>query len=139
MPLLNNKTKVCIYMRTATKKNVEYLERQRQLLKEHCHKKGYEIVAEISEIASGINEHRKGLQRLMNLAKRGEIRKVVVENESRLARFGLSYLKAFFSSHGVDLEIIKKSDNKESRQELMKDLGAVVNFLIKQLEGNYEV
>ncbi|WP_121444981.1 recombinase family protein [Brockia lithotrophica] len=37
------------------------LERQKQLLEEHCRARGYEVVAVITEQGSGLNEKRKGL------------------------------------------------------------------------------
>jgi putative resolvase len=48
------------------------------------------------EIASGVNENRRGLQKLLNMVKRGEVERVVIEYPDRLARFGFHYLKEFF-------------------------------------------
>ena len=45
----------------------------------------YEVV---SEIASGVNENRRGLSELLNMVRRGKVSKVIIEYRDRLARFG---------------------------------------------------
>jgi len=91
-----------LYARVSTKKQEEYLRNQIERLESFAREKGwnYEV---ISEIASGINEKRKGLKKLLNKVKRGEVKKVVIEYPDRLARFGYEYLKFFLESFGVFL------------------------------------
>lgn len=123
---------VAIYARVAKKKYLKCLERQVEFLKRYCEKKGYKIVLEVKEIASGINEKRKGLQRLINMAKRGEIDKIVVENEERLARFGVTYLAHFFESHGVEIEVMG-GDATDLTEELADDLVAIVTAFTRKI------
>ena len=120
-------------MRIAAKRHLPYLEKQKGELCRYCQKKGYEIVLEVAEIASGINEKRKGLQRLMNAAKRGEFEKIVVESEDRLARFGASYLYAYFTKCGVNIEIPNRTKNREQTEELIDDLVSMVRFLTNKM------
>jgi len=123
---------VAIYARIAKKRHLNYLEKQVECLRKHCEKKGYKVILEVKEIASGVNENRKGLQRLINMAKRGEIDKVVIENKERLARFGMTYLTHFFESYGVEIETIggKSSDLIE---ELTEDLVAIVTAFTRKI------
>ncbi|MCD6320236.1 MAG: IS607 family transposase [Candidatus Desulfofervidaceae bacterium] len=123
---------VAIYARIAKKKYLKALERQVEFLRRYCEKKGYKVVLEVKEIASGINEKRKGLQRLINMAKRGEIDKVVVESEERLARFGVTYLTHFFESHGVKIEVMGGSSS-DLTEELADDLVAIVAALTQKI------
>ena len=52
-----------IYARCSTAKQKENLERQKERLRKHAEGKGYKYML-IDEIASGINEKRKGLHRV---------------------------------------------------------------------------
>jgi len=130
---MEERPRVAIYTRIATKKHVHYLEKQKEKLYRYCQKRGYEVALEVAEIASGINEKRKGLQRLMNAAKRGEFEKIVVESEDRLARFGVGYLYAYFTKCGVNIEIPNKTKNWEQTEELIDDLVSMVRFLTNKM------
>ena len=130
---MEERPRVAIYTRIATKKHVHYLEKQKEKLYRYCQKRGYEVALEVAEIASGINEKRKGLQRLMNAAKRGEFEKIVVESEDRLARFGASYLYAYFTKCGVNIEIPNRTKNWEQTEELIDDLVSMVRFLTNKM------
>jgi predicted site-specific integrase-resolvase len=81
------KPTVVLYARVSTKKQEEYLKNQIRRLEEYANLQGwrYEV---ISEIASRVNENRRGLLKLLNKIKRGEVQKVVIEYPDRLARFG---------------------------------------------------
>jgi len=48
-------------------------------LLEHCRAKGYQVVAVIAEQGSGLNEKRKGLHRILRLAREGKMDLLVVE------------------------------------------------------------
>ncbi|RKX68116.1 MAG: IS607 family transposase [Thermodesulfobacteriota bacterium] len=130
---MEERPRVAIYTRIATKKHVHYLEKQKEKLYRYCQKRGYEVALEVAEIASGINEKRKGLQRLMNAAKRGEFEKIVVESEDRLARFGVGYLYAYFTKCGVNIEIPNRTKNWEQTEELIDDLVSMVRFLTNKM------
>lgn len=95
-------------------------------MEEYAKKNGwdYEI---ISEIASGVNENRRGLRKLLNKIKRGEVSKVVIEYPDRLARFGYEYLKFFMESYGVELIVINGKENEEDlNRELAQDLITII-------------
>lgn len=55
-----------IYARCSTAKQKENLECQKDRLRKHAENKGYKFIL-IDEIASGINEKRKGLHKLIKL------------------------------------------------------------------------
>ena len=124
-----------LYARVSTKKQAEYLENQVKRLEEYAKSNGwsYEI---IKEIASGVNENRKGLQKLLNKVKRGEVKRVIVEYPDRLARFGFNYIKDFLTAFGVELIVINGKENeKEKTIELAEDLVAIVtSFAAKYTE-----
>jgi putative resolvase len=122
-----------LYARVSTKKQVEYLENQVKRLEEYAKSNSwnYEV---IKEIASGVNENRRGLQKLLNKVERGEVKRVIVEYPDRLARFGFNYLKEFLTAFGVELIVINGKE-KERTQELAEDLVAIVTSFATKIYG----
>jgi predicted site-specific integrase-resolvase len=66
----------------------------------------YEVVVVGAERASGLNEKRRGLQRLFRLAAAGEIDVGLVEFRERQARFGFGAIMEAFQAHGVRVEVL---------------------------------
>jgi len=88
------------------------------------------------KIASGVNENRRGLEKLLNMVERGEVERVVIEYPDRLARFGFNYLKKFLSAFGVKLIIINgNNEEKEKTIELAEDLVAIVTSFAAKIYG----
>ena len=132
------KPKVVLYARVSTKKQEEYLKNQIKRLEEFAKSKGWSYQV-ISEIASGVNENRRKLRKLLNMVKKGEVEKVVVEYPDRLARFGYEYLKFFFESFGVELIVLNGEENEEDRtKELAQDLIAIVTSFAARVYGSRE-
>ncbi len=128
--------RVILYARVSTKKQEKYLQNQIERLKFYAEREkwNYEI---ISEIASGVNENRKGLRKLLNQVKQGKVEKVVIEYPDRLARFGYEYLKFFFESFGVELIVINGKQDEEDRvKELAEDLIAIVTSFAAKVYGS---
>ena len=75
----------------------------------------------IDEIASGINEKRKGLHKLLNLAFQGKVERVLIEYKDRIARFGYEYLDSIFRNLGVKVEIMDTKERKYE-EELAEDI-----------------
>jgi len=89
----------------------------------------------ISDIGSGLNANRKGLQRLIKLAQERRIVEVVVTYPNRLSRFGVEYLEALFLMCSVLLTVLHQAENVEAEQELVDDLMALVASFAGQLYG----
>ena len=123
-----------IYARVSTRKQAEYLKRQREQLIDYCKNKGLKIVDIIEDIGSGLNERRRGLKKLLKLIREGKAKKVVVEYEDRLARFGLGYLKEIFDDYGVEL-VVANQESKSPEEELVRDLIAIVTSFSGRIYG----
>src|SRR5262249_855434 len=66
------------------------LERQIQRLRDYSAAKGYTVSKEVSEVASGLNDHRPKLSKLLTDPTIGTL---VVEHQDRLTRFGYEYIR----------------------------------------------
>jgi putative resolvase len=126
--------KAVIYVRVSQKQKGG-LEGQRQSLLDYAKSRGYEVVAVLEDVASGLNEKRKSLSKLFDLVEERRIGVVVVAFKDRLTRFGFSYLERYFSSHGVRIEVVNGEEPKDAYQELVEDLTALVSSFAGKLYG----
>jgi excisionase family DNA binding protein len=129
--------KAVIYVRVSSydQKQKGDLERQKQSLLDYAKSRGYEVVAVLEDVASGLNEKRKSLSKLFNIVERREIGVIIVAFKDRLTRFGFSYLERYFSSHGVRIEVVNGEEPKDAYQELVEDLIALVSSFAEKLYG----
>jgi len=109
-----------IYARCSTAKQKENLERQKDRLRKHAEEKGYKYLM-IDEIASGINEKRKGIHKLIKMCFEGKVERILIEYKDRLARFGYEYLDAIFRNLEVIVEIVEIKE-KKYEEELAEDI-----------------
>lgn len=127
-----------IYARVSSSKQETdgNLERQKERLREYALKKEYEIVQIFSEQASGINENRKQLKKLLKMCVEGEIDVVLIEFKDRLARFGLNYIETFLSSYDVEIVAIAQKPPTDVTSELVEDLLSIVTCFAAKLYGH---
>ncbi len=129
------KADTILYAKVSTKKQEKYLKNQIERLEKFAKSKGYRYEI-ISEIASGINENRRGLRKLLNKIKRGEVKTVIIEYPDRLARFGYEYLKFFMETFGVKLIVVNgKKETEDLNKELAEDLIAIVTSFSARIYG----
>jgi len=86
----------------------------------------------IEDIASGLNENRKGLNKLFKLVTERQIEAVFITYKDRLTRFSFKYLEAFSSSYGCRIEAIDSEEVKEPQQELVE---AIVTSFAGRIYG----
>jgi len=79
-----------------------------------------------------LKEDRRGLKKLMELAKRRQI-DAVVAHKDRLTRFGFEYLVEF-KAYGVNV-IVASQDDKDHMQELMEDFVEIVKSFASRIYG----
>src|SRR5437764_13825397 len=82
-------SKIALYARVSSADQKEDLERQLQRLRDYAAAKGYTISKEVTELASGLNDSRPKLARLLTDPTIGTI---IVEHNDSLTRFGFQYI-----------------------------------------------
>jgi putative resolvase len=100
-----------------------------QRLRDYAAARGYHVVAEVTEIASGLNEERPKLTQLLTDHRVGVI---VVEQRDRLTRFGYGYIATLLGHQGRRVEALFPSD---SGDELVDDFVTVITSLVARLYG----
>lgn len=129
--------RAAIYVRVSSRDQKQRgdLERQKESLLGYARSRGYEIVSVLEDVASGLNENRKSLNKLFDMVERKEIGVIIVGFKDRLTRFGFRYLKRYFSSHGAKIEVVNGENPKDTYQELVEDLIGVVTSFAGKLYG----
>lgn len=125
----------CVYGRVSTRKQKDNLARQVRRLKEYARRHDLPIKTEVTDIASGLKENRRGLMRVLNMAEEGVIDFVLIEYKDRLARFGYHYLERFLESHGVELLVKEDDVDKSAEEELVEDVLKIVTVFSARLYG----
>lgn len=131
----NSNRNVFVYCRVSTRKQQQSgnLDRQKQRLINHCNERQYNIVHIFEEIASGLNDKRRELTKL--LRRLDEVDSIVIEYPDRLARFGFNYLKEFTKSLNVNIEVIEENKILEPNEEMVNDLVSMVTCFSARLYG----
>ncbi|GMN96990.1 hypothetical protein JCM35486_27360 [Blautia wexlerae] len=108
------------YCRVSSHKQKDDLERQIDNVKTYLLAKGqpFEI---ISDIGSGINYKKKGLQELIRRISQNQVEKVVVLYKDRLLRFGFELIEYIASLYNCEIEIIDNTEKSE-QQELVEEI-----------------
>ena len=110
------------------------LDRQLERLRSYCSAKGYKVVDVVTDVASGLKEDRNGLQKLFSLVENHQVDVVVVEFKDRLTRFGFSYLRRYFESHAVSVEVVEESE-KGCTEEILEDFVSIVISFAARIYG----
>jgi putative resolvase len=128
--------RVAIYARVSSNTQREDLERQVESLKLWVSKSfpNAEYVV-VTDVASGLNEDRRGLRELIEMARRRGIQAVVVAYRDRLTRFGFEYLKTLFNTLGVDVYVVFQEESKNYVQELVEDFIEIVTSFASRIYG----
>lgn len=120
---------VALYARVSSADQQADAVRQLQRLRDFAAARGYQVVAEVTEIASGLNDERPKLQQVLTNPKVGVI---VVESRDRLARFGYGYIATLLAQQGRRVEALYPS---ETGDELEDDIVAALTSLATRLSG----
>ncbi len=110
------------------------LDRQIKYLEKMVPKKSEEIKV-IMDVGSGLNDNRKGLKELMQLASEGKISDIAITDKDRLTRFGFQYLNKFFITFGVEIHIMSGEKSKSLEEELVQDMLSIVTSFSGKLYG----
>jgi len=125
---------VAVYARVSSRDQKKDLETQLEYLRQKL-PATYDKVYEIKDIGSGLNGKRRGLLKLIELARAKKIRAVYVTYPDRLTRFGYEAFKEFFKALGVEVVEVNGREFKEPQEELVEDLITIITSFAGKLYG----
>ena len=125
--------KIIGYCRVSSHKQKDDLERQIENAKTYMYAKGYQFEI-ITDIGSGINYNKNGLNQIIDMVTNSEVEKIVVLYKDRLIRFGYELIENLCNKFGTIIEIIDNTEKTE-QQELVEDLVQIVTVFSCRLQG----
>ena len=125
-----------LYARVSTKKQQDAgnLDRQLGRLTAFAAEQRWTVVAALTDVASGLNEKRRGLHRWLDLAQQHQAGIVAVEYKDRLARVGFTYLESDLHAFGVRV-VVMEHTVKDDQQGLVEDLIALTTSFAARIYG----
>jgi predicted site-specific integrase-resolvase len=121
--------RIVIYCRVSNVSRKKEIDYQIKRCEDYALAKGYQISNTYKEIASGMNDKRKELIKMINSSPTI----IIVENKDRLTRFGFNYLDILLQKLGCSIEVINFS--KEDEEDLVKDMISIITSFCCRLYG----
>ena len=106
-----------------------HLENQANRLWAYAGQNGIRLDDVVSEIASGLNDRRPKLRKLLGDPT---VHTVIVEHRERLARFGVGMVEAMLQARGGSLMVI---DDTEVPDDLVQDMTEILTCFCARLYG----
>lgn len=127
-----------IYARVSTSKQKTRGDLDRQISKASTmvvgmNPKNLEI---ISDVGSGLNDNRRGLNKLIDMVLAGDVDRIFVLYKDRLTRFGFNYLERICSNMGTKIIVLSDVENEKSiEEELAEDIVSIIHSFSGKLYG----
>lgn len=125
---------VC-YARVSSHDQKDDLERQHAMLEAYCAAKGWRSEV-IKDLGSGMNYHKPGLNRLLEMILRKQMKRLVITHKDRLLRFGSELVFALCAHQQIEIVIIHKGEQPTFEEELAKDVLEIITVFSARLYGS---
>ena len=117
------------YARVSSAEQKPHLQNQANRLWAHAGQNRIPMDEVVSEIASGLNDKRPKLRKLL---ADPAVHTIVVEHRDRLARFGAGMVEAMLQARGGSLIVI---DDTEVPDDLVRDMTEILTCFCARLYG----
>jgi len=122
------------YCRVSSPAQRPDLQNQRAALEQYAQAKGIIVDQWVMEIGGGLNFERKRFVALIDAIVAGEVMRVVIAHQDRLARFGFALLKHLCETHQTEL-LVMNTEALSPEQELVQDLMTITHCFSSRLYG----
>jgi excisionase family DNA binding protein len=124
------------YARVSSNDQKEDLTRQIQVLEAFSGANGWQFET-VSDLGSGLNYNKKGLQKLLKRIMQGDVGRLVLTHKDRLLRFGAELVFAMCEEYETEVVIINKSTEEITfEQELVTDMIELITVFSARLYGS---
>ena len=97
------------YARVSSSENKNNCTKQSERLYNYSINSGYQIVQQVQEYASGLNDNRPKLWKILNNPQDWDI--LIVEHKDKLTQSGYSYIKKLVENTGNKIIIVNKTND----------------------------
>ena len=130
----NDQRKVVAYARVSSHDQKADLTRQEQKLEKVCIENKYNFEV-ISDLGSGINYNKKGLNKLINMICNRQVSKLILTHKDRLLRFGSPLLFKLCKFFGTKIGILDTQISDNFEQNLVADVIEVMTVFTARMHG----
>ena len=129
---LSKKKLTVAYARVSSHDQKEDLIRQEKMLEMFCN--GWTFTL-ISDLGSGMNYHKKGLRKLLQLILNREIDRLVLTHKDRLLRFGSELIFSLCEENEVEVVLVNRGSELSFEEELAADVLEIITVFSARLYG----
>lgn len=130
----NQSTKTICYARVSSVGQKDDLLIQEQKLLDYCKNKKFDDVEVIKEVGSGLNYNKKGFKKIIQLIIQQKIKRLVINYNDRLLRFGHEIVFHLCYFYGVEVTVLEHTD-KDFYLQLTEDIVSLMNVFCGKLYG----
>jgi len=123
----SNSEYTVVYARVSSAENKSNLDSQADRLVKFCEANGYVVNEVVKECASGLNDYRPKLCKILESRK---ATRLVIEHKDRLTRFGFNYIKILFDT--CDIIVVNEC---EEDQDLFEDFVSLATSFCARIYG----
>ncbi|GHO75075.1 hypothetical protein KSD_28460 [Ktedonobacter sp. SOSP1-85] len=122
------------YCRVSSPAQRPDLHNQRAALESYAASKSLVVDEWIMEIGGGLNFERKRFLRLVDAIIEGQVSRLLIAHEDRLARCGFALIKHLCEAHHTEL-VVMNTETLSPEQEVVQDLMSIVHDFSSRLYG----
>ena len=119
------RTKTVIYARARKQDHTA----QVNGLVDFCLANGWVVDDVVKEVGSGLDDNRK---ELIKLLKDPMVKRIVVERQERLTRFGFHYLEILAELEGFEIVVANKTPD-DDKEDLLADFRKTITYFCERL------
>ncbi len=134
LPRVQKERRTVAYCRVSSQAQKPDLVTQQKVLDEFCKQRKIEVDEWIMEVGGGLNFKRKQFLSLVDAILDGQIERVVLAHQDRLARFGYHLLVHLCHTHQCEL-LLMNTEELSPEQELVQDLITITHCFSSRLDG----
>jgi predicted site-specific integrase-resolvase len=134
LPRVQKERRTVAYCRVSSQAQKPDLANQRRVLEEFCKQQQIQVDEWMMEIGGGLNFKRKEFLRLVDAILDGQVERVVLAHQDRLARFGYNLLVHLCQTHRCEL-VVMDAEALSPEHELVQDLITITHCFSSRLSG----
>ena len=127
---VENTDKYVCYCRVSSYEQKDDLSRQIEYMKNKYPK--HEI---ISDIGSGINFKRKGLEKIIDYGIKGDLKELIVSYKDRLCRIGYDLIEKILIKYSNTKIIIDMNKHEDINEEISNDIIEIITVYSSKIHG----
>lgn len=134
LPRVQKERRTVAYCRVSSQAQKPDLANQRRVLEAFCTQRNIEVDEWMMEVGGGLNFKRKQFLSLVDAILEGQVERVILAHQDRLARFGYQLVVHLCETHQCEL-LVMNTEELSPEQELVQDLITITHCFSPRLYG----